>query len=227
MGGPTNCKEVVKLFKSVAEKGPWMDALAVAHKHYAAGNEMAALHLFAELAAVGVESAQYNAAYILSRCTRCPPVNKAAAQGVVTEMSRGGGRSSVASMWGRRSAAQDSQNAADALEKQHRSLKHSTATDFRGLLKLHEQREHDAARAAEAVRVEQARPSVITNRPNGDTTAIDAVPSGRELQAWRSAAFLPAATWREFLSQYDPDSLVDPLDLEFGSGRRIPSVTCR
>lgn len=122
LSGPVNCKETVRLLKMVAEKGPWMDQLSTAHKLYAEGNEVAALHLFAQLAAVGVESAQYNAAYILSKCTRCPPMDRTALLLGGTSMS----------------ATTENPFVTDALERQHRSNKHSTATDFRKLLKDHE-----------------------------------------------------------------------------------------
>jgi hypothetical protein len=214
VGGPTNCKETVKLFKHVAERGPWMDALAAAHKHYAAGNEMAALNLFAQLAAVGVESAQYNAAYILSRCTRCPPINKAAVQGVV------GAPGSLARVGGITTAAEPN-TGMDSLEKKHRSLKRSTATDFRGLLKLHDAHESAAAEAKAAVAADSTRPKVVTNR---ESSASEQALSQRDAQALRSAAYLPAAVWREFLAQYSPESLVDPLDLEFFTGSGLARV---
>jgi hypothetical protein len=216
VGGPTNCKETVKLFKHVAERGPWMDALAAAHKHYAAGNEMAALNLFAQLAAVGVESAQYNAAYILSRCTRCPPINKAAVQGVV------GAPGSLATVGGIATTAAEPNAGMDSLEKKHRSLKRSTATDFRSLLKLHDAHESAAAEAKAAVAADSTRPKVVTNRES--SASEKATLSQRDAQALRSAAYLPAAVWREFLAQYSPESLVDPLDLEFSTGNNSACV---
>jgi hypothetical protein len=196
LGGPTTCKETVKLFKSVAERGPWMRDLAAAHRLYAEGNEMSALHLFAGLAAVGVESAQYNAAYILSKCTRCPPVNKAALLGVVTS-----------SAGGARSASLESLYLNDPLERQHRSLKHSTATNFRALLKMHEVAEASSAQEA-------------TNGQKGISEALQ--PAGTKPAApTRGVSYLPAAVWRDFLARYHPDSLVDALDLEFA-----PSGEC-
>ena len=69
-----NCKLAVKNFKAVAERGPWMAGLKTAHKHYSEGRLGAALHEFTMLAAVGVEVAQFNAAYMLSKCSSaCPP----------------------------------------------------------------------------------------------------------------------------------------------------------
>lgn len=69
-----NCKLAVKNFKAVSERGPWMVGLKTAHKHYSEGRLGAALHEFTMLAAVGVEVAQFNAAYMLSKCSSaCPP----------------------------------------------------------------------------------------------------------------------------------------------------------
>lgn len=69
-----NCKLAVKNFKAVSERGPWMAGLKTAHKHYSEGRLGAALHEFIMLAAVGVEVAQFNAAYMLSKCSSaCPP----------------------------------------------------------------------------------------------------------------------------------------------------------
>lgn len=198
--GVSNCKETVRLFKIVAEKGPWMDQLSVAHKRYAEGNELAALNLFAQLAAVGVESAQYNAAYILSKCTRCAPVDKTASllllggAGVV-----GVGVGGSTSM----SATVENPFVADPLERQHRSNKHSTVTDFRQLLKDHEIRERQAASTPHMSSMELAPVS-----KQGQNAVVVA----------RSVAYLPTEDWKEFLSIYQPNSLVDAIDLEFQTG---------
>jgi hypothetical protein len=177
-----------------------MRDLALAHRLYAEGNEMAALHLFAGLAAIGVESAQYNAAYILSKCTRCPPINKAASQGVVTS-----------SAGGTRAAALESFYSTDPLERQHRSLKHSTATNFRALLKMHETAEASAAQKS-------------AMNSDGSTLALQKT-DAKPATSTHGVAFLPAAAWKDFLARYHPDSLVDPLDLEFApSGKRGASL---
>lgn len=180
--GPASCKETVRLFKMVAEKGPWMEQLSTAHKMYAEGNELAALHLFAQLAAVGVESAQYNAAYILSKCTRCPPVDKSSSLLGGTSMS----------------ATTENPFVSDPLERQHRSNKHSAATDFRKLLKDHEAQEKLARSAAKS------------------SGAVDTLAA--ETSAVSSVAYLPTDAWRDFLRMYHPDSLVDAIDLEFQTG---------
>ena len=50
----------------VAERGEWAQQLTVAHKLYQEGNWQRALFTFSQLAAIGFETAQYNAAFILS-----------------------------------------------------------------------------------------------------------------------------------------------------------------
>lgn len=189
MGGPAGCKDTVRLFKAVAERGPWMDQLAVAHRLYAEGNEFAALYLFSQLAALGVESAQYNAAYILSRCTHCLPIDKSTSQL--------GEKPSA-------SAKLEAAFSSDPLERQHRRNKHSTATNFRTVYKDHQQREEarlQANRAAEAARKaqESSEPSAVAS--TGFTPA--------------NAAFLPPIAWSTFLIQYNPLHMQDELDIEF------------
>eukprot|EP01038_Epipyxis_sp_PR26KG_P010471 gene10471-14070_t len=65
------CSTVAQNFKSVAERAKWSLVLREAHKHYYEGNKQLALFQFAQLSAIGFESAQFNAAYILSKAN-CP-----------------------------------------------------------------------------------------------------------------------------------------------------------
>lgn len=58
-------------FKTTAESGDWGHNLAIAHREYNAGNIRTALNLFSQLAVMGYESAQVNAAFILSKMY-CP-----------------------------------------------------------------------------------------------------------------------------------------------------------
>ena len=190
MGGPSGCKETVKLFKAVAERGPWMDQLAVAHRLYGEGSEYAALYLFSQLAALGVESAQYNAAYILSKCTHCLPIDKSTSQL--------GEKPSA-------SAKLEAAFSSDPLERQHRKNKHSTATNFRTVYKDHVKREEarkQANRAAEAAQRAQ------------DTRDEPAVVASAAITP-ANAAFLPVSAWSTFLIQYNPLHMQDELDIEF------------
>jgi TPR repeat protein len=63
------CHEALIGYKSSAERGDWAASLTTAHRLYDAGDRLGALRLFTRMAAVGVESAQFNAALILSRMT--------------------------------------------------------------------------------------------------------------------------------------------------------------
>lgn len=59
------CQEAVSYFKIVAERGDWARGLNIAHEHFREGRALEALDLFARYAAVGFESAQFNAAHLL------------------------------------------------------------------------------------------------------------------------------------------------------------------
>ena len=72
-GSSRSCESAVAGFKSVAERGPWAKKLSQAHRAFGAGDFGRALQLFSSLAAVGYESAQYNAAFLLFK-VHCPPV---------------------------------------------------------------------------------------------------------------------------------------------------------
>lgn len=76
LGTNRNCNTAAVYFRAVAEKGVWSQTLGRAHEAYTNGLKYDALQGFAEMAAIGYESAQFNAAYILSRCEglSCPPL---------------------------------------------------------------------------------------------------------------------------------------------------------
>eukprot|EP01039_Chlorochromonas_danica_P007936 gene7936-8755_t len=59
------CEAAVSYFKIVAERGDWAQGLNIAHEHFREGRALQALDLFARYAAVGFESAQFNAAHLL------------------------------------------------------------------------------------------------------------------------------------------------------------------
>jgi len=188
----------VKLFKAVAERGPWMDQLAVAHKLYAEGSEFAALYLFSQLAALGVESAQYNAAYILSKCTHCLPIDKSTSQL--------GEKPSA-------SAKLEAAFSSDPLERQHRKNKHSTATNFRTVYKDHVKREEAQQQAKrDATAAQQAQSAGAEPRAVASTAVTPA-----------NAAFLPMSAWSNFLLQYNPLHLQDELDIEFAARKFVVS----
>mmetsp|Transcript_24367 Transcript_24367/g.45352 ORF Transcript_24367/g.45352 Transcript_24367/m.45352 type:complete len:959 (+) Transcript_24367:118-2994(+) len=65
-----SCENAVAAFKSVAEKGDWAQQLNTAHTLYSVGDHCGALRLFSQLATMGFETAQANAAFIL---TQSPP----------------------------------------------------------------------------------------------------------------------------------------------------------
>jgi SEL1 protein len=73
-GASRSCEAAVVGFKTVAERGEWSLRLSEAHRHYSAGDSASALQLFSSLAALGYESAQFNAAYILFK-SHCPAVS--------------------------------------------------------------------------------------------------------------------------------------------------------
>ena len=203
LSGPITCKETAKLLKAVAERGPWMEDLAHAHRLYAEGSEQAALYLFAQLAALGVESAQYNAAFILSRCsTRCAPGNTATAP---TDRAKASNTQNV--------------HGTDALERQHRSLKHLTATNFRALLQMHA--EHDQLVQHRSEEHDSA-PSVVGDATlslqQGGSAYLRSLSSHRVESSPGGVAYLRAAEWREFLQHYQSDSLSTEIDLEFAAG---------
>lgn len=165
-----------------------MEQLAVAHRLYAEGNEIGALSLFTQLAAVGVESAQYNAAYILASCTRCPPMDK-------TTSPLGGSNPSASASTGG-SAKLEAAFSTDPLERAHRrNHKHRTATDFRAVYQQHVQREQEQE-------LRSASPT------HGESNSPEPA----------NVAFLPATVWKDFLLQYQPDSLKTELDVEFAAG---------
>ena len=161
--------------------------IAVGHQLQGQTYQTAVLLL---LAALGVESAQYNAAYILSKCTHCLPIDKSTSQL--------GEKPSA-------SAKLEAAFSSDPLERQHRKNKHSTATNFRTVYKDHVKREKarkQANRAAEAARRAQdtrEEPAVVAS------TAITPA----------NAAFLPVSAWSTFLIQYNPLHMQDELDIEF------------
>ena len=66
MGISASCISALNGFKAVAERGEWSRRLLLAYRAFDAGDRETALRLFSELAALGYEVAQFNAAYILS-----------------------------------------------------------------------------------------------------------------------------------------------------------------
>ena len=62
-----SCSTAVNSFKTVAERGDWAHGLTKAHKLLDAGDRKSALALFSTLAAIGIESAQFNTAYLLMK----------------------------------------------------------------------------------------------------------------------------------------------------------------
>jgi TPR repeat protein len=71
VGTPRSCGAAVAGFKVLAERGEWMKGLTAGHRAYDAGAWRESLAHFSMLAALGVETAQFNAAHILSR-KLCP-----------------------------------------------------------------------------------------------------------------------------------------------------------
>jgi TPR repeat protein len=72
VGMAKSCSKAVSGFKTVAERGDWSHKLTKAHRLIDAGDKRSALALFSTLAAIGVESAQFNTAYILMKATDLP-----------------------------------------------------------------------------------------------------------------------------------------------------------
>ena len=72
-GTQQSCHSAAMGFKSLAEKNDFVAiSLRAAHAHYSSGDYLLALRLFAQLADKGIEVAQANAAYILSKSFMCP-----------------------------------------------------------------------------------------------------------------------------------------------------------
>ena len=78
IGENANCASALNAFKTVAEKGPWAFDLATAAKlHHAGGGtgrRSLALGLYAQLASVGMDMAQTNAATLLVQLSEKRPV---------------------------------------------------------------------------------------------------------------------------------------------------------
>ncbi|KAJ1440200.1 hypothetical protein B484DRAFT_158144 [Ochromonadaceae sp. CCMP2298] len=180
LGGQQSCQQAVHVLKNVAERGDWMAALTRAHTHYAEGRRMAALHAFAQLAAVGVESAQYNAAYVLTK---------------MSEMGARGGFSL--------SPFSESAFFLDPLERQNRqsSSDEGGTADLRKLLA-------DLEKRAEEVEVEAG--AGATGAKAAQPASASATASAVSASETSSLAYLGAADWREFLSRYQPAVLAPP-----------------
>ena len=177
-----------------------MEQLAEAHAMYTEGNNLRAMYLFAQLAAVGVESAQYNAAYLVSKCTLCPPMDK---------------ESSLIGLAGIHS--QSSASGSDPLERQHR-LKHQSAeTNFRLLLKDHEDREKSEKKNNEATRAPNTEPA-HRHAPNVQTNQRPSAPVAHDGSFAHytpsNAAFLPSKEWRGFVMMYNTFHLSEQSDQE-------------
>ena len=76
LGITRSCPTAVNSFKVIAERGEWMRELTKAYRLAEKGSVLAALSIFAKYASMGVESAQFNAAHILQKLNKCPPVLK-------------------------------------------------------------------------------------------------------------------------------------------------------
>ncbi len=185
-----------------------MDQLAEAHAMYTEGNNLRAMYLFAQLAAVGVESAQYNAAYLVGKCILCPPMDQAA---------------SLVGLSGVKSLSSAS-SGSDPLERQHR-LKHQTAeTNFRLLLKDHEDREksqktrNEAARELSTKSAHRRTPSVQTNqRPSAPTSQDGSL----AIYTPNNVAFLPSKEWRGFVMMYNTFHLSEQSDQELEDSKYL------
>jgi len=66
MGITTSCNTAMQGFKTVAERGDWSYDLTRALRAYDRRDRSSALRLFSKLAAIGYETAQYNAATVLT-----------------------------------------------------------------------------------------------------------------------------------------------------------------
>lgn len=195
LGGPLNCKETARLFKAVAERGPWMDQLAEAHAMYAEGNNLRAMYLFSQLAAVGVESAQYNAAYLVNKCLLCPPMDKTPASLTVSSLS-------------------GDYSGSDPLERQHRLNHRSAETNFRVLLKDHEDREKNMKTANEvagSLPHSRGAPGVHTNQRLSTSSHLD---GSFAAYTPTNVAFLPSREWRGFVMSYNTFHLTEQSDQE-------------
>lgn len=68
LGTPKNCNSAVRFFKYVVEKASWLSAMDQAYESYTKGNDYhTALSIYHQLAELGVEVAQSNAAYMFDR----------------------------------------------------------------------------------------------------------------------------------------------------------------
>lgn len=66
-GAAKSCENAVSSFRQVAERGDWMKQFSVASHAFYTNDRARSLIGYSRLAALGVETAQFNAAYILSR----------------------------------------------------------------------------------------------------------------------------------------------------------------
>ena len=71
IGVAKHCQTAVTGFKNVAERGDWMSGLTAAHREFNEGNIFKAALIFGKFATIGVETAQSNAAFLLSKVP-CP-----------------------------------------------------------------------------------------------------------------------------------------------------------
>jgi len=69
VGVAQSCHTAMHGLKSVAERGHWVRDLMRAHRRYDAGDKGVAMTLFSRFAAIGYESAQFNAAHLLASST--------------------------------------------------------------------------------------------------------------------------------------------------------------
>lgn len=73
LGVSRSCENAISGFKAVAERGSWAVGLNHAHKLYQQRDYVGALFAYSQLAAIGFETAQFNAAFILAN-KLCPQV---------------------------------------------------------------------------------------------------------------------------------------------------------
>ena len=74
LGTAQNCEAAANGFKEISERGDWAKALTLANRKYLAGDPLSALQQFMRMAAIGIEAAQANAAFLLTRI-RCSVTN--------------------------------------------------------------------------------------------------------------------------------------------------------
>ena len=73
IGVTVSCQTATTGFKNVAEKGDWAYLATLAHRQVESGDATSSILSFSRLAVMGIESAQFNAAYLLGKLNGCLP----------------------------------------------------------------------------------------------------------------------------------------------------------